>query len=109
VLDKADDLRGKRRQALATLDTLSNPSSSHVRRPLTNSKGWPKAELQSITRCHHRLPPHDAAMDRERRPSRSERRTSDMASGNGMTPGMLMKLNTSNGQSAASWRLATLS
>jgi len=76
--------------------------------PLTNSKGWPKAELQSITDAIIDCP-HTTPRWTESGVLALERRTSDMASGNGMTPGMLMKLNTSNGQSAASWRLATLS
>lgn len=42
VLDKADDLRGKRRQALATLDTLLQSVFLNMfGDPVTNPKKWP--------------------------------------------------------------------
>jgi type I restriction enzyme S subunit len=50
VLDKADDLRGKRRQALATLDTLlQSVFLDMFGDPVTNPKGWPVVTLGEIS------------------------------------------------------------
>jgi type I restriction enzyme S subunit len=49
VLDKADDLRGKRRQALATLDTLLRSVFLDMfGDPVTNPKGWPIVTVESL-------------------------------------------------------------
>ncbi len=56
VLDKADDLRGKRRQALATLDTLlQSVFLDMFGDPVTNPKKWPTItlrDLQSAPLCN---------------------------------------------------------
>lgn len=50
VLDKADDLRGKRRQALATLDTLlQSVFLDMFGDPVTNQKGWDRRTLGEVT------------------------------------------------------------
>jgi type I restriction enzyme S subunit len=59
VLDKADDLRGKRRQALATLDTLLHSVFLDMfGDPVTNPKGWPVRRLGD--ECDVRDGTHDS-------------------------------------------------
>jgi type I restriction enzyme S subunit len=49
VLDKANDLRGKRRQALATLDSLlQSVFLDMFGDPVTNPKGWPTKRLVEL-------------------------------------------------------------
>jgi len=49
VLDKADDLRGKRRQTLATLDTLlQSVYLDMFGDPVTNPKGWPRITFEEV-------------------------------------------------------------
>ncbi|MHA7272941.1 restriction endonuclease subunit S [Arthrobacter sp. TMT4-20] len=51
ILDKADELRRKRRQALAHLDVLTR-SLFHemVGDPVSNSRGWPQQKLNTLGR-----------------------------------------------------------
>ncbi len=52
VLDKADALRSKRRQALATLDTLlQSVFLDMFGDPVTNPKGWPVSTIGDVTDC----------------------------------------------------------
>jgi type I restriction enzyme S subunit len=49
VLDKAEELRAKRRAALAELDTLSQAIFLEMfGDPVTNPKGWPLIQLQNV-------------------------------------------------------------
>lgn len=51
ILDQADALRAKRREALAQLDSLAQSIFIEMfGDPVTNPKGWPKANLASV--CH---------------------------------------------------------
>lgn len=69
VLDKADDLRAKRRRALATLDTLlQSVFLDMFGDPVTNPKGWPRHKgeaLFSQTRPGTRCGPFGSALKRD--------------------------------------------
>ncbi|WP_082491234.1 restriction endonuclease subunit S [Duganella sp. Leaf126] len=53
ILDKADALRGKRREALAQLDSLSQSIFLEMfGDPVTNPKGWPVVSLTDICHCY---------------------------------------------------------
>src|SRR5690606_18238901 len=50
ILDKADALRGKRREALAQLDRLGRSIFMNMfGDPVTNPKGWPSLSLNEVS------------------------------------------------------------
>jgi len=53
ILDKADELRTKRRAAIAQLDTLTRSIFLDMfGDPITNPKGWPTESLTSVCYCY---------------------------------------------------------